>query len=173
MRRFGGNAQPWYKDKSSNGLAPVQTETHEHHHHTHAAGADHKFIDKVDKKLVVFNSLPATSNTTVAVDNEFAHLNGLSMFHHEYIFSPYSHANLIVNEPNTHDEPYGYELGDDPFDTHGHGDLPYLYLLAGIIGFTTTMAFHFRFDNRKLSEVFYHQRLTALQLEDELIAMRR
>ena len=41
---------------------------------------------------------------------------------HEYIFSPYSHANLIVNEPNTHDEPYGYEVGDDPFDTHGHGD---------------------------------------------------
>ena len=45
------------------------------------------------------------------------------MLHHEYIFSPYSHANLIVNEPNTHDEPFGYEIGDDPFDAHGHGDI--------------------------------------------------
>ena len=92
---------------------------------------------------------------------------------HEYVFSPYSHANRIVNEPNTHDEPYGYEVGDDPFDTHGHGDYPYLLIYFSVVSFTTLMAFHFRFDNRKLSEVLYHQRLTALQLEDELMKMRR
>ena len=71
-----------------------------------------------------------------------------------------------MNEANTHDEPYGYELGDDPFDTHGHGDMPYLMLYMGIIAFTTTLAFHFRFDRRKTSEVLYHERLTALQIED-------
>ena len=75
---------------------------------------------------------------------------------HEYIFSPYSHANLIVNEANTHDEPYGYEIGDDPFDTQGHGDMPYLYAFFGIIFFTHTVLFHFRFDKRKTAEVFYH-----------------
>ena len=80
---------------------------------------------------------------------------------------------MIVNEPNTHDEPYGYELGDDPFDAQGHGDLPYLYIFIGSVAFITTMCFHFRFDKRKTSEVFYHQRLTALQLEDELVKMRR
>ena len=84
------------------------------------------------------------------------------MLHHEYIFSPYAHANLIVDEPNTHDEPFGYELGDDPFDTHGHGDWPYLLIYGGAIAFTSILAFHFRFDRRKTSEVFYHQRLTAL-----------
>lgn len=93
-------------------------------------------------------------------------------YSHEYIFSPYSHASLIVNEPNTHDEPYGYELGDDPFDAHGHGDMPYMMLFVGLTSFITTLAFHFRFDKRKTSEVFYHQRLTALQLEDELVKMR-
>lgn len=82
-------------------------------------------------------------------------------FSHEYIFSPYSHAKLIVDEPNTHDEPYGYELGDDPFETHGHGDLPYIMVFMGVIAFTHTWMFHFRFDRRKTSEVFYHQRLTA------------
>ena len=83
------------------------------------------------------------------------------LYSHEYIFSPYSHANLIVNEPNTHDEPFGYELGDDPFDTHGHGEMPYLVLFCAVVGFAHLAAFHFRFDNRKLSETFYHQRLTA------------
>ena len=94
------------------------------------------------------------------------------MFHHEYIFSPYSHANLIVNEPNTHDEPYGYEHGDDPFDTHGHGDWPYLMIYFGTVAFMTVSLAHFRFDNRKTSEVYYHQRLTAFQLEDEILALR-
>ena len=78
-----------------------------------------------------------------------------------------------MNEANTHDEPYGYELGDDPFETHGHGDLPYLYLFFGIVAFTHTVLFHFRFDKRKTGEVYYHQRLTAFQLEDELVKMRR
>ena len=78
-----------------------------------------------------------------------------------------------MNEPNTHDEPYGYELGDDPFEAQGHGDMPYMYIFVGSVAFITTMAFHFRFDKRKTSEVFYHQRLTALQLEDELVKMRR
>ncbi len=92
---------------------------------------------------------------------------------HEYIFSPYSHANLIVNEPNTHDEPYGYELGDDPFETHGHGDLPYTIVWAGIFIFSITYIGFFHFDNRRMSEVLYHQRLTAFQLEDEIKSLRR
>lgn len=105
--------------------------------------------------------------------NCFETTNLIVLHSHEYIFSPYAHAKLIVDEPNTHDEPFGYELGDDPFDTHGHGDMPYLMLMTGIMTFTSVWAFHFRFDKRKTSEVFYHQRLTAFQLEDELIALRR
>ena len=92
---------------------------------------------------------------------------------HEYIFSPYSHAKLIVDEPNTHDEPYGYEFGDDPFDTHGHGEMPYLMMFVFATTFTTVVAFHFRFDNRKTAEALYHQRLTAFQIEDEMVALRR
>ena len=94
-------------------------------------------------------------------------------YSHEYIFSPYSHAQLIVNEPHTHDEPFGYALGDDPFDSHGHGDMPFLMLFMGTIAFTSVAAYHFRFDKRKISEVLYHQRLTAFQIEDELVSMRR
>ena len=75
---------------------------------------------------MVFDGMRGNKNATMVLDNQFAHLNGLPMLHHEYIFSPYSHAKLIVDEPNTHDEPFGYENGDDPFDTHGHGDWPYL-----------------------------------------------
>ena len=176
LRYFGGNAST--SKAASNGLAPVMKhpDGHDDHHHghVHSAPLDHKFIaEGVDKKLVALNGLQSTKNATVVVDNEFHQLNGLSMFHHEYIFSPYSHANRIVDEPNTHDEPYGYEFGDDPFDTHGHGELPYLMLFVGGIAFTHILAFHFRFDNRKQSEVFYHQRLTAMQIEDEILKMRR
>ena len=96
------------------------------------------------------------------------------LFSHEHHFSgAYAHANRIVDEPNTHDEPFGYELGDDPFDTQGHGDYPYLMLWFGTIAFTSMLAYHFRFDRRKTSEVYYHQRLTALQIEDELVSLRR
>jgi hypothetical protein len=48
-----------------------------------------------------------------------------------------------------------------------------MMLYFGITAFVTTLAFHFRFDKRKTSEVFYHQRLTAFQIEDELVALRR
>ena len=51
--------------------------------------------------------------------------------------------------------------------------MPYLMIFMGTITFVSVLAMHFRFDKRKTSEVFYHQRLTALQLEDELVAMRR
>ena len=51
--------------------------------------------------------------------------------------------------------------------------MPFLYIYFGIIALTSVWAFHFRFDKRKTSEVWYHQRLTALQLEDELVALRR
>ena len=78
-----------------------------------------------------------------------------------------------MDEPNTHDEPYGYEFGDDPFDPHGHGDLPFIMLWAGATMFTSLLFYNFRFDNRKYSEVLYHQRLTAFQIEDELVKMRR
>ena len=34
-------------------------------------------------------------------------------YSHEHPFSGYAYAHKIVEEHNTHDEPYGYENGDD------------------------------------------------------------
>ena len=102
----------------------------------------------------------------------FLFLNSV-LHSHEYTASPYAHAKLIVDEPNTHDEPFGYEIGDDPYDTMGHGDLPLMYLFCGIILFCHVVSAHFRFDNRKFSEVLYHQRLTAFQIQDEILKLRR
>ena len=41
-----------------------------------------------------------------------------------------------------------------------------------IIGFVHFLQAHFRFDKRKTAEVFYHQRLTAFQIEDEIRKIR-
>ena len=35
------------------------------------------------------------------------------MFSHMHPFSGYAHAHTWEEEANIHDEPYGYELGDD------------------------------------------------------------
>jgi hypothetical protein len=64
-------------------------------------------------------------------------------------------------DPKVHDEPYGYELGDDPFEEQGQGDYPWLLIFVGIISFVHFTHAHFRFDRRKTGEVLYHQRLTA------------
>ena len=92
---------------------------------------------------------------------------------HQQIFSSYAHGHNFEEEANVHDLPYGYELGDDPFEAQGQGDYPWLLIFVGIIGGVHFMHAHFRFDRRKIGEVFYHQRLTALQLEDAIKANRR
>ena len=83
-RSFGAGGQPWYHDKSSNGLQPVpkQPSGHDDHHHAHVhpADGDRKFIAPCNKKTLVFDGLKGTTNQEVALDNQFHHLNGLSMF---------------------------------------------------------------------------------------------
>lgn len=80
---FGGHSGP--KKPVDNGLAPLikQPDGHDDHHHdhVHTAPLDHKFIaDGVDKKMVALTGMRGTKNATVVVDNEFHHLNNLSMF---------------------------------------------------------------------------------------------
>lgn len=88
-------------------------------------------------------------------------------------FSGYPDGHTWEEEGNIHDLPYGYELGDDPFEPQGMGDYPYLLIFVGIISFCHFTHSHFRFDRRKIGEVLYHQRLTAFQIEDEIKARRR
>jgi hypothetical protein len=37
----------------------------------------------------------------------------LTAFSHQHPFSGYAYSHTIEEEHNLHDEPYGYELGDD------------------------------------------------------------
>ena len=90
-----------------------------------------------------------------------------------HIFSSYAGGHTWEHEPNIHNEPYGYELGDDPFENQGQLDYPALIIFFAIATFTFCMEAHFRYDRRKLGEVFYHQRLTANQLEDEIKELRK
>ena len=84
VRSFGGGGhgpQP----KAPNGLAEVvkHPDGHDDHHHghVHAAPLDHKFIaEGVDKKTLFFTGLKGSKPATLAIDNEFHHLNDLSMF---------------------------------------------------------------------------------------------
>lgn len=95
------------------------------------------------------------------------------MISHIHHWSSYPGGHDWEDEPRIHNEPYGYELGDDPFDNQGQADYPYLILFIAIAGFTHFCHAHFRFDRRKQGEVFYHQRLTAFQIEDEIRELRK
>ena len=100
-------------------------------------------------------------------------MSNLTFFSHQHIFSSYAGGHSFEEEANTHDLPFGYELGDDPFEAQGQGDYPWLLIFVGIISFTHFCHAHFRFDRRKVGEVLYHQRLTAFQLEDAIKANRK
>ena len=68
-----------------NGLAAVMKHPNGkdegHHAHVHPAPLDHKFIAAgANKKTIVFDGLKAKDNQVVVLDNQFHHLNGLSMF---------------------------------------------------------------------------------------------
>lgn len=74
-------------------------------------------------------SKPATMHTSnsiisIVIKTTFLYsskrqLNLLIFFSHTHIFSSYSHGHSFEEEHNVHDEPYGYELGDDPFEPQG------------------------------------------------------
>jgi hypothetical protein len=97
------------------------------------------------------------TTTTSASSSKFHALN----CSHQHIFTSYSHGHSFEEEHNVHDEPYGYELGDDPFEPQGQSDYPYLLIFVAGVAFTTFAHSHFKFDRRKVGEVLYHQRLTA------------
>ena len=88
-------------------------------------------------------------------------------------FSGYGGAHSFEEEHNVHDLPYGYETGEDPFMAEGQGDYPYLILFAAIIAFIHFSHAHLYFHRRHIGEVLYHQRLTYLQIEDEIRARRK
>ena len=145
-----------------------------HGHHVETADPNHKFIESkgFNKRTLFFDGLKGTAPTTIVLENPYRHHNDLPLLHHGHVFSGYAFAQTFEEDPKLHDEPYGYELGDDPFEEQGQGDYPWLIVFASVIVFVHFCHAHFRFDRRKVGEVLYHQRLTAFQIEDEIRKMR-
>ena len=143
------------------------------HHHVEKADGNHHFIDaNANKRFLFFSGMKATAPYTITVENPYRHQNDLPLINHGHYFSAHHGSLTFEEDPKVHDEPYGYELGDDPFEEQGQGDYPWLILFAGIITFVHFCHAHFRFDRRKTGEVLYHQRLTAFQIEDEIRKIR-
>ena len=88
-------------------------------------------------------------------------------------FNCYAGSATWEEEARIHDMPYGYEVGDDPFEPTGQGDYPWLLIFVGCVAFVHFSHAHFYFHKRHIGEVLYHQRLTAFQIEDEIRARRK
>ncbi len=138
----------------------------------HKPEPNQKFIQPVDKRFLVLSGMKGTNPGTAALENPFRHHNDKGLLHHDHCFSGYPYSHTFEEEHSVHDESYGYENGDDPFEPYGKGDYPYLIIFFMIIGFFHLNWAHFQFTHRKTGEVLYHQRLTAFQLEDEIRKIR-
>ena len=100
--------------------------------------------------------------------NDFKHLNDLPFFHPEHIFSSHKGGHLTYDEEFTHDEPYGYVRGDDPFDPTGNLTYPLLLIILGGAMFFHFNFVHFNFLKVNKAEHWMHQRITAGMLEDKI-----
>ena len=96
-------------------------------------------------------------------------MNFLNM---EHVISGHIHGHLSHEEPLLHDEPYGYERSDDPFEPHGKFDAPLLFLVMGMVTFIHFNFTHFNFFHQRPGTVMMHQRITAGMLEDEIRKIR-
>jgi hypothetical protein len=88
---------------------------------------------------------------------KFHHLiSNINFVSHENIFSGYADGHSFEEETHLHDEPFGYEHGDDPFDPRGVGDYPWMIIFFSSIAIVHFTHSWFKFDRRKIGEVFYH-----------------
>lgn len=114
------------------------------------------------------NGIKPAAPSVVALENPFKHLNDMSLFNSEHIFSGHIGGHTTWEEELTHDEPYGYVRHDDPFEPHGKLDAPLIFLLLGGFIFIHFNFVHFNFLKSKPSTVWMHQRITAGMLEDRI-----
>ncbi len=119
------------------------------------------------------NGFDHADTGSVHLSNPDKHLNDLSMFHIEHIFSSHSGGHLTHEEEFTHDEPYGYARGDDPFDPTGNLVYPLLLLVLGGAMFIHFNFVHFNFFKVKKSEIWMHERITAGMIEDKIRHYRK
>ena len=117
---------------------------------------------------MALNGLKSTRPYTVEVTNLDKHMADIGFFHVEQVLSSHPGGHLSYEEEFTHDEPYGYEIWDDPFDPTGKLTFPLLLFVFGTIFFIHFNFVHFNFLRAKKSEIWMHQRLTAGMLEDKI-----
>ncbi|CAI2380548.1 unnamed protein product [Moneuplotes crassus] len=126
-----------------------------------------------DDKFTALTGFNHTQTVDVQITNPYKHIADLPLCHPEQIFSSHAGGHLTYEEEFTHDEPYGYERGEDPFDPTGNGVLPLLLFFCGGALFIHFNFVHFNFFRVKKSEIMMHQRITAGMLEDKIRHYRR
>lgn len=105
---------------------------------------------------MVFDGMKATTPQKYELENPYRHQNDLPLYNHTHHFSSYPGGHTWEEEHRIHDLPYGYEVGDDPFQIEGQREYPYLMILLVIVSLPHFMHSHFTFNRKKISEVFYH-----------------
>ena len=106
--------------------------------------------------MFYLNGLKSIEPKFHIVDNPFQHLNDKSLLHNAYAFSGYPYFHDIPDEAGLYDEPYGYETGDDPFETTGKASYVLLLVTFGFVFLAHCSNAFFSFNNRKTGQVLVH-----------------
>ena len=128
---------------------------------------------KEETKFMVLNGLMSTTPLRVKWSNPYAHLNDKPLYHYEHTVSGYEGGHSVHHDHGLYDEPYGYEFGDDPFETTGKMDYPLLLIFFAMVIFVNCTVWIFRFDKINAGHMLYHQKLVADELESKIRELRR
>ena len=125
------------------------------------ADGNHKFLHAtVNRRTMMLDGLKPSAPVVIGLENTWRHHNDVKLSNHQHIFNGYAGGHTFEEEHHLHDEPFGYEMGDDPFAPQGD-EYPWWIIFAGGVAMIHFTHSHFKFDRRKIGEVLYHQRLTA------------
>ena len=144
------------------------------HHHVQLPGMTQSILStsKADMKYFALNGLTSHKPFLLVSHQWYAHLHNKPLYDHAFPFSGYPDFHNIEDEAGLFDEPYGYEYGDDPFETTGKTHYYLLLVSFGMFSLAHFFFSHFRFDNRNQAEVMFHQRLTADNIEERIRKIR-
>ena len=106
------------------------------------------------------------------IGDDYGHLVKVPMWHYDTYFSGASGISRICDDPYVHPESYGYVHGEDPFNPKGETNSIEIIVLLLVAAYLFFEHNSMKADMVKLGEIFYHQRLTAFMIEDEIRRLR-
>eukprot|EP00826_Nyctotherus_ovalis_P009625 TRINITY_DN12546_c0_g4_i1.p1 TRINITY_DN12546_c0_g4~~TRINITY_DN12546_c0_g4_i1.p1 ORF type:complete len:202 (+),score=51.82 TRINITY_DN12546_c0_g4_i1:192-797(+) len=133
-----------------------------------------QYITTTDTSLLSLYGLKGKPERVNTFENSYMHLKDLSLLHSEHMFSSSGHMNRIEDEEYMHEQPYGYLVGDDPFErntTHNLHGMKVLLIYLAVWMFVSMSKIDY--GGKRKAPRLTHAILTGSMLEGKMREVRR